>query len=319
MENWDIDALPNRDQFSYWREVLCQAYVALDPIAANRDSFKGKVTAHRVGELNVTTIRSVRQQIYRGTAQIRKDPAAVYFLNLQVSGRCRMVQGNRAALILPGEFSLVDSTEPYLVDYCSDDWQQYSVRIPRDALYSLLKSPEHSTAIRISRRTGGMSSLAVDFVDSLTRNATMIGAGDGTIARTLADLVALALGATDEGSERSRKSARHALCASITSHIETHLGDPTINPASVAARFRISTRYLHKTLEESGKSFGKLLLERRLEASAEALLRDSQESISSVAFRLGFNDLSHFSRTFRQRFGSSPRDFRQRSQEPDTA
>jgi AraC-like DNA-binding protein len=42
-------------------------------------------------------------------------------------------------------------------------------------------------------------------------------------------------------------------------------------------------------------------------------LRDlawAQASISTIALEHGFNDLSHFSRAFRERFGKSPRDYR---------
>ncbi|MDD2769018.1 MAG: helix-turn-helix domain-containing protein [Methylococcus sp.] len=34
-------------------------------------------------------------------------------------------------------------------------------------------------------------------------------------------------------------------------------------------------------------------------------------SLSVIAFRWGLNDLSHFSRAFKQRFGCSPNDYRQ--------
>lgn len=87
--------------------------------------------------------------------------------------------------------------------------------------------------------------------------------------------------------------------------------DPSISPANVAQHFRISTRYLHKVLEMGGRSFGKILLESRLERCAQDLRSaDASSSISQVAYRRGFNDLSHFSRTFKSQFGRSPRDFR---------
>lgn len=313
MGYWNTEQLAAKDQFPFWREVLCQAYTALDPIAAHSNTFKGNVTAHLVSDLNVTVIRSERQQIFREPAQIRRDPSSVFFLNLQIGGKCRMVQDSRETVIRPGEFSLVDSTKPYLVDYCSDEWEQYSIRIPRDALLPLLKAPNGATATRVSERNGGMAAVAVDFIKSLTRNASSIGdcSGNTTMQASLIDLVALALGATDTAKEGGRQTTRQALCNSIVNHIDANLSDPDISPSQVAQHFGISTRYLHKTLEESDKSFGRLLLERRLDACASELVHKPDEAISSVGMRLGFNDLSHFSRTFRQRFGMSPRQYRQ--------
>ena len=49
-------------------------------------------------------------------------------------------------------------------------------------------------------------------------------------------------------------------------------------------------------------------------ASCESIVEPKQ--IGEIAFAWGFNDLSHFGRTFRERYGLSPRDWR-RSQSPD--
>ena len=112
MDIWTTDDLPMPEQFSYWREVICQAYVALDTVRDSAGGFTGQVTAHALAGVNVTTIASSRQQIYRGRAEISRAPEQVYFLNLQTRGQCRMSQGGRAVLLQPGEFSVVDSTEP---------------------------------------------------------------------------------------------------------------------------------------------------------------------------------------------------------------
>ncbi|WP_250481738.1 helix-turn-helix domain-containing protein [Caballeronia sp. NCTM5] len=309
MESWDTNQLPERDQFPFWREVLCQAYTALDPTTEADGRFSGTVTAQRVADFNVTTIRSVRQEIFRNESQIRKDPSSVYFLNLQIAGECRMVQDGREALIRPGDFSIVDSTRPYLNDYCSDEWEQYSIRIPRELLNPLLKAPNKATAVRISSGAGGMQSVAVDFIQSLTKNASTIAGREEKIGRSLIDIVALAIGATEEVNETGRANARQALRSAIIGHIEANVADPTMTPLRVASHFGMSCRYLHKTLEDSGKSFSKLLLERRLDICASEL-RERGDSISTIGLRWGFNDLSHFSRTFRQRFGVSPREYR---------
>jgi AraC-like DNA-binding protein len=59
-----------------------------------------------------------------------------------------------------------------------------------------------------------------------------------------------------------------------------------------------------------GTSPGKWLLERRLEHSA-TLLRTTGMSITEIMFECGFEDLSHFSKAFKERFGQSPSAFRE--------
>src|SRR5712691_6345074 len=85
-------------------------------------------------------------------------------------------------------------------------------------------------------------------------------------------------------------------------------GDPDLAPAQVAGALGMSVRYLHRLLEDSGRTFSEHLLERRLDR-AHRLLRDPRlayRKISEIALEAGFADLSHFNRSFRRRFGETP-------------
>jgi AraC-like DNA-binding protein len=57
---------------------------------------------------------------------------------------------------------------------------------------------------------------------------------------------------------------------------------------------------------------GKWLVNKRLDYST-VLLKNNQLNISQVVFECGFEDLSHFSRAFKSKFGVSPTQFRQQT------
>jgi transcriptional regulator GlxA family with amidase domain len=57
------------------------------------------------------------------------------------------------------------------------------------------------------------------------------------------------------------------------------------------------------------QSPGKWLLQKRLEYSA-VLLKNPALNVSQVALDCGFEDLSHFSRAFKEKFGMSPAHYR---------
>jgi len=309
MDIWTTTALPERDQFSYWREVLCEAYVALNPTRTSNGVFTGTVKAHPLSSINVTTISSVQQKIYRGPSEISKMPAEVYFLNLQVKGQCRMSQGGREAIVEPGDFAIVDSTEPYLNDYFSDEWEQHSFRIPQHLLRPRLQAPQRSCAVRIAGDSG-IGKVVVDYLMSVARNTTQSSTEAAVLGSSLIDLVALSLGATVNAQDAGKANARKAMYSSIINHIAMNATDPDLSPAKVATHFHLSTRYLHKILEDGGQSFGRILLDKRLERCALDLQSGNGRSISEIGLRWGFNDLSHFSRTFRQRFGMTPREYK---------
>jgi AraC-like DNA-binding protein len=73
----------------------------------------------------------------------------------------------------------------------------------------------------------------------------------------------------------------------------------------------VTPRYVHKLLEGEGLTFSAFVLGRRL-ARAHRMLSDPRfgdRSISSVAFDVGFGDLSYFNRAFR-RYGATPSEIR---------
>ena len=57
--------------------------------------------------------------------------------------------------------------------------------------------------------------------------------------------------------------------------------------------------------KEFSEAPGKWLLGKRLDYSA-GLLRNSKLNVTEIAFESGFEDVSHFSRVFKERFGTSP-------------
>ncbi len=74
-----------------------------------------------------------------------------------------------------------------------------------------------------------------------------------------------------------------------------------------AGRAGLSRRRFTELFRDAvGETFGVFLSELRLEHAAK-LLRAGDQSVTGVMFASGFNDVSHFYRRFRQKFGQPPR------------
>ena len=135
------------------------------------------------------------------------------------------------------------------------------------------------------------------------------------VAASLAELLlALLRGPAAAGAEAGgATAAQAALLHRIHQSIERQLDDPDLTPARAAEALGISERYLHRLFEGTGSSFAQTLRERRLLRSRLDLSNPAEAhgTVSEIAFRCGFADAAHFSRAFRDRFGLSPRAFRQ--------
>ncbi|MFZ9584435.1 MAG: helix-turn-helix domain-containing protein [Pseudohongiellaceae bacterium] len=95
--------------------------------------------------------------------------------------------------------------------------------------------------------------------------------------------------------------------------IEAQLSSPDLSVESIAASMRVSSRYLRALFRDSEK-LSHYILRRRLEESANLLRNAAQQftSITTIAFRCGFNSAAHFSRVFHKHFGVTPSGFRRR-------
>ncbi|MGR6468668.1 helix-turn-helix domain-containing protein [Rhizobium sp. PAMB 3182] len=306
--SFDLTEIRATERFSYWRDVLCKVYVTLAPEKAPQLAFQGAVTDHAFDDIGISTISSVRQTIARTRRDIGRDTDAYCFLNLQVDGSCSASQGRRSAVTSPGTFTVVDSSEPFLLDYGSDAWTQHSFKIPKHMFDAHVGQ---DLAVRTAGAGTPIGRIVVDFLSAVASNPESFRHSAIDLTKTILDLVAMSLRASapDPGKEQQR-SFRSPLRHAVLRHIDLHFADPHITPAKVAAHFGISPRYLHKLLQGSGETFGQIILNKRLERCAFELSKGTCLTISEVAFRYGFNDMSHFSRAFRRRFGVTPRDYR---------
>ncbi|HEM5047771.1 TPA: helix-turn-helix domain-containing protein [Streptococcus suis] len=96
--------------------------------------------------------------------------------------------------------------------------------------------------------------------------------------------------------------------APILSYIDQHFKD--IDIAEVADKFSYNPNYLSNKLKQvTGKSFQKIVLEKRLLYSKE-LLRNTDYSIETISLESGFNSPSYFFRQFKKFFGKTPNEMR---------
>ncbi|WP_326521009.1 helix-turn-helix transcriptional regulator [Leptothoe kymatousa] len=90
--------------------------------------------------------------------------------------------------------------------------------------------------------------------------------------------------------------------------IETDLSHPW-RSGEVAEHFAISEATMRRWLTKSGQGFSKILQNTRLEHGL-SLLQSTDIPISAIAFDCGFKTPSHFSDSFKKRFGIKPSEIR---------
>lgn len=107
-----------------------------------------------------------------------------------------------------------------------------------------------------------------------------------------------------------------AILGAIKAEIEARLDQPDLSVQQIATLQGVTSRYVQKLFKTEGRTFSDYLLERRLERALNLLQNAgaSARPVGRIAFDVGFGDLSYFNRTFKKRFGLTPREVRTRSE-----
>lgn len=133
------------------------------------------------------------------------------------------------------------------------------------------------------------------------------------VSRQMYDLATLAMGATKDASQSAQAGGlRAARLHAIKDDILRNLTDSSLTSDAVAARHKISSRYLRILFEAEETSFSEFVIGRRLQRAHRMLIDIGLASrpIRSIATDCGFRDLSHFNQMFRRRFGMTPSEAR---------
>jgi AraC-like DNA-binding protein len=261
---------------------------------------------HSAVESNVTRVRRTPN----GSRDVL--PPSI-FLGIQNAGSTLIAQGGRSAVLRPGRMVLWETTSPYtLTDPAGMSHHYFRVStdalgLPADAVRAVTAqalTPQHPIA-----------DLALAYFQRLAaRPDTFSRADADAVSRPSIELFR-ALITTQLGAEHLSVEPLHAtLRLRILEHVRANLADPELDAHRIAAAHHISVRQLYKVLAEGEVSLGDWIRGQRLERCRAELARPASRSttIAALARRWGFTNPSTFSRHFREVYGVSPRQWRDR-------
>ncbi len=108
----------------------------------------------------------------------------------------------------------------------------------------------------------------------------------------------------------SMKSRDEKLMDKIMKVINEHLDDPELNVEMLASEVGLSRIHIHRKLKEltnlSARDFIKNI---RLQQAASLLAENKKLTVSEIAYATGYTNLSHFSSSFKEKYGISPKEY----------
>jgi len=193
-------------------------------------------------------------------------------------------------------------------------------RVPRSAIASLVGRLDDAPIRLVPRGTETLN-LLVTYAGAIANEQPLNTPELQRLVVThIHDLIAATVGATRDGRAIAEgRGIRAARLRAIMADTTANLADCDLTVVAVARRQRVTPRYVHMLFEDEGLTFSKFVLAQRL-SRVHRMLNDARladRNISSLAFDVGFGDLSYFNRAFRRRYDATPSEIRQSAQQAD--
>ena len=312
MQRLSTEEIPRGERMAFLHDFMARhVWSGRRLLPGDNDTIRVDLEAMALpSELLVSHGRFTPMRGIRARDQLQ-DGRQNYVWTIQDDEREISVAGKPPIRIGAGDLVLVNEGT------CHECWHGRStsfdfVSLDRRLLVARAPRIDLDASYVIPAATEGMS-LLKDYVALLRRNPPGSVKVAEAAARHVYDLTALVLaGVVRGGTERNESSIAGARLKLVQKDVLERLCDRDLQIEAVARRQGVTVRYVQRLFENAGSTFSDFVRGQRLEHAIRLLKeRDlASSTITTIAYDVGFSDVSSFNRAFRKRFDATPSEFR---------
>jgi len=290
-----------------WNGVVNGAFENLT-VDTSDEAFEGVLDVRRFGGLDLSRIASSPAVVRRHRPLGGREHARYFKLHIQESGSSLNLQDGHEAILQPGDLMLCDSSRPYSIRFDQPN-RMLVLRLPEDRLSARFEDPDALVGRRLGVESLGASLLSA-FVHNLW-GAPVANDDEADCEGPLLDAAINLLAAAHGLAPAAPGPLAPCSKQRIRRFVDENLCDPELSVGGVARAMGLSPRYVQMAFADIATTPLAYIRRKRLQLAAQQLRRHGPGcNITDLGFSLGFNDLSHFSRAFKARYGVGPREYR---------
>ncbi|MGB6351956.1 MAG: AraC family transcriptional regulator [Pseudolabrys sp.] len=306
--------LPEKDRVAIWREQYGRKALKLDFEPINEIPFECAVAFRALPGVQIMSTAMTPARIIRRREFIGDGDEDLIFIINQTGTATAFARG-REVVVREGDALLMSTSEVKVFERHSHGGS-LSFRIQQSAVSSVVTNIHDIIMQLIPHDTDILKLLASYAAPLFSEIALATPEFRRTAGTHLLDLIALALGATDDAAElASRRGLPVARLEKAKSYIIENSSRRELSIGTVASHLGVTPRHLQRLFEREDTTFSEFLLAQRLNRAHYMLTqpRLAQSPVATIAYDVGFGDLSYFSRCFKKLYGATPRDIRNRA------
>lgn len=237
----------------------------------------------------------------RSRKHIRTDDQDVYLLGVFRGGTGALEQHGQTSLQRRGSIVLYDTALPFTFDLAAS---VNILTLPRSMLES--RSPQARLLLaKTLEFEPGLTPMLWEMIDALLElevGPRQLSLVQQRLANSLLDIILAIFDLNYFPAEGTGSRSLERMMA----YARSNLGDPDLSPAEIAKFGSVSTRTLNRHFGRLGTTPMRWVLQERVRLGERYLREGRARTVTEAAFMVGFNDISHFSRSFRQLLGYPP-------------
>ena len=295
------------ERFEFWQSVISDNYVQLccEP-GVDEDVVTASLKQRRFGNVVFNDHEMNLPMRYRRNEQdsLNDQRDDLQFL-LLLTGTGKISQNGKEAYLRPGNMVMYDSAKPFLLDY-SGNHHALNIQYPKQLLSESLYDVSPFLIKTLTQHSALGNLVANTMVQYTTLPEFGLINADARLSSALLDMVSTAL-LVEFSQDSLFEQRKYQKLEHVKRSIKEHIGDPELNVGKLAEMHHMTVRTLNRLFAVENTTATKWIWKQRLEGAYQMLNSGMAHRVSDVALQYGFNDFSHFSRTFKKSFLLTPK------------
>jgi AraC-like DNA-binding protein len=303
------------DRAPVWRDWIWRHFGGLESDLYGDTDFDGQMSSAQAGDVILTRLEANRHRVVRTQDMVRASNEGYLKIVAPMRGRAGVEQMGRQAWVSPGAWTIYDTTGSYAVAN-PERVEHLIVMLPKA---QMLERGLRLDSL-MARPVGGASGIARVALTTMRSTLQELPNMSADAARGAGELIAqlVRLSLIELSGQQTALTQREVLRDRIRGYVALHLRDPGLTIDQIAMALNCSKRHLHNAFGNGEETLACYIQRLRLDACIHELQHPAAlaRSITDIALSWGFNNLSHFSRVFRDHTGKSPSEFRNQPLSP---
>ncbi len=301
---FDFSQIDAKERYNVWRDSISVIFDMDSKTKIAEELFHAEFSSTQLSSMLLNTTKSQGQNFNRSGRLIAQDNLDHCWIQMFVSGSSSVEFGRQQKkMVQTGDIFLVDFSQPLKI--LSTDFEDINLIIPRQILQKYLINVEKYHGSILPRDSAFAKILSSHLLTLKSVIPTLSLNESSIIAEGLAHLVGLYF--SQQAVPINNDVLQFSTQETIKRYISQNLKTFDLNPQYIAMNFRISRSYLYKIFP----NIASYIKQQRLrQAYRELSSLTNNQRISEIAFNLGFNSESDFSRSFQRFFQLTPSDVR---------